>query len=261
MSDLILTRSEGSARIITLNRPDKRNAFNLEMGAEFREALVAAANDDQARSIIIHGAGKSFSAGIDFFSFAQVDMSGRANFRRVVRDLQEIPNTMARVEKPVIAVMHGFCIGMGLEMALACDLRIAETGCKINIEEVRLGLIPDVGGSTRLVRAVGLPRAKELIMTGRTIMPETALQWGLVNEVVGPGEGLAAALRWHEDFCSGSPAAVGLAKKVLDLAYDLDVSSSMQIEALAQSLLVPSNDFKEGVMARIEKRQPKWKGE
>jgi enoyl-CoA hydratase/carnithine racemase len=260
-SDLVLIRDEGGARIITLNRADKRNAFNLELGFAFRDALIAAAEATDVRTIIVNGAGKSFSAGIDFFAFATIiDLSGNATFRRAVRELQEIPNAMARVEKPVIAVVHGHCIGMALEMALACDLRIAEVGCKINIEEVRLGLIPDVGGSTRLVRAIGLPRAKELIMTGRTITPETAAQWGLVNEVAPAGEGLAAALRWHEEFCAGAPNAVGLAKKVLDLAYDLDTASSMQIEALAQSTLVPTEDFKEGVAARIEKRAPKWKG-
>ncbi len=260
MSDLILIRDEDGARIVTLNRADKRNAFNLELGVAFREALAAAAADGQVRTIIVNGAGKSFSAGIDFMAFAAIELAGNAAFRRAVRELQSITNEMARVEKPVIAVLHGHCIGMGLEMALACDVRIAEVGCKINIEEVHLGLIPDVGGSTRLVRAVGLPRAKELIMTGRTITPETALQWGLVNEVTPAGEGLAAALRWHEEFRAGAPNAVGLAKKVLDLAYDLDTASSMQVEAIAQSTLVITDDFKEGVAARIERRPPKWKG-
>jgi len=261
MSDpLVLTRDEGTARIITLNRVEKRNAIDFELGEAFARAIDEVAENKDIRTVIVNGAGKGFCAGVDFFALGSVDLSGNAQFRHVVKTLQAIPNKIARLEKPVIAVMHGFCIGLGLEMVLACDVRIAEAGCRINIEEVRLGMIPDVGGSTRLVRTVGVPRAKELIMTGRTIDASVAETWGLVNQVVEEGEGLKAALGWHEDFAKGSPSAVGLAKIVLDRAYDLDDNSSMILEGMAQSTLIASEDFKEGLAARIEKRKPNWKG-
>lgn len=257
---LALSRDEGSAKIITLNRPDKRNAMNFELLRDLGDALEEAATDPKVRTLIFNGEGPGFSAGIDFFALGAVDMSGAGPFRRIVRQMQGAMNQLAFLEKPIICMMHGFCVGMALELALACDFRIAEAGCKINIEEVRLGLIPDVGGSTRLVRAIGLPRAKEMIMTGKSIDAETAAQWGLVNEVAPAGKGLETALRWHEDLCQGSPMAVGLSKIVLDRAYDLDSASSMALEGIAQSSLITSEDVKEGVASRIEKRAPKWKG-
>lgn len=257
----VIVRDEGSARIITLNRPDKRNAMNFDMLALVEQYIAEIVDNDAVRTVILNGAGSAFSAGIDFLALAGADMSGSGKFRALVQRLQNITHQLARLEKPVIAVLHGYCIGMALEFALACDFRIAEAGTRINIEEVRLGLIPDVGGSTRLVRTIGLARAKELIMTGKTIDPETADKWGLVNEVAPAGEGLAMALRWHEELGKGAPQAVGLAKLVIDHAYDLDTQSSMKLEAMAQSLLIKSKDFQEGIASRIEKRAPTWKGE
>lgn len=258
---LVLVRDEGSARILTLNRPEKRNAMSVELLEEFDAAFDAVAEDPSIRTVIINGEGKAFSAGIDLMSLAAAGMQKRnADFRRLVHRLQGFHNKIMLLEKPVIVVMHGYCLGMALEMALACDVRIAEAATKIHIAEVRLGLIPDVGGSTRLVRAVGLPRAKELIMTGKTITAETALGWGLVNEVVPEGEGMAAAMRWHEEFNLCAPLAVGLSKLVLDRAYDLDVMTSQTFEAFAQTTLFASEDFQEGVMAGMQKRPPNWKG-
>ncbi|NLH49957.1 MAG: enoyl-CoA hydratase/isomerase family protein [Myxococcales bacterium] len=257
---LLLVRNEGSARILTFNRPEKRNALSVELMRDLDRALEEAAEDSGIRTVIINANGKGFSSGIDLGSLAAVGMGVEPDrFRRLVRMLQGVMNRLAVLEKPVISVIHGFCLGMALELILAGDVRIAEAGCELHIAEVRLGLIPDVGGTTRLVRVVGLPRAKELIMTGKTITAETALSWGLVNELVEPGKGLEAALRWHEEFVQGAPLAVGLAKILLDRAYDLDSASSMALEGLGQSTLYNSEDFREGVMARMQKRTPNWK--
>jgi enoyl-CoA hydratase/carnithine racemase len=258
---LLLVRDENGARIITLNRPAKRNALSIELMHDLEAAFREAAEEPAIRTIILNATGKGFCAGIDLTSLGSVVMGVDAPaFRRLVRRLQEALTALTRIEKPIVAVLHGFCLGMGLELALACDARIAEAGCEIHIAEARLGLIPDVGGSTRLVRTVGVPRAKELIMTGKSINAETAREWGLVNELTPAGEGLAAAMRWHAEYAQSAPLAVGLAKVVLDRAYDLDASSSMAIEGLAQSTLYGSEDFREGVMARMQKRPPEWKG-
>jgi enoyl-CoA hydratase/carnithine racemase len=257
----VLRCQEGSAAIITLNRPDKLNALSMELLKQLGETIDDVAADKAVRTIIINGEGKAFCAGIDVMSLAQHAMGLKhADFRRLVRSLQDLHNKLARVEKPVIAVLHRYCLGMGLELALACDVRLAEEGTELHIGETRLGMIPDVGGSTRLVRAVGLPRAKELIMTGKSIDVATAERWGLVNEVVPAGEGMAAALRWRDEFEQAAPLAVGLAKFVLERAFDLDIHTAQQVEALAQSTLFGTEDMQEGVMARMEKRAPNWKG-
>jgi enoyl-CoA hydratase/carnithine racemase len=257
---LLLARDENGARVFTLNRPEKRNALSLELLHEMEEAFDRAAEDATVRTVIIAGAGKGFCAGIDLGSLAGVAMGVTPpQFRRLVHRLQEVLTKLSRMEKPSVAVLHGFCLGMATELALACDARLAEAGCEIHIAEARLGMIPDVGGSTRLVRAVGLPRAKELIMTGKSIAAETAAAWGLVNELVPTGQGLDAALRWHGEYAKCGPLAVGMAKVVLDRAYDLDASTSMMFEGLAQSTLYNSEDFREGVMARMQKRTPEWK--
>jgi len=258
---LVLVRDESRARILTLNRPAKRNALNLELLMELDAAIEKAAEDPAIRSLIITGAGRGFSAGIDFMALAAAGADGdTVKLRRYIQKLQEAANKLNRIEKPVIAVLHGFCMGFATELTLACDVRLAEAGCDINLAEVRLGLIPDLGGTTRLVRLVGIPRAKELIMTGKDIKAETAEKWNLVNQIAPEGQGLALALKWHEDFCQGAPLAVGLSKIMLDRAFDLDTASSMAFEGITQSVLFGTQDVKEGVAARIEKRPPQWSG-
>ena len=256
---LVKVRDDEQARIVTFNRPDKRNALNVELLLELQEVLENTSADPKVRTVILAGEGKGFSAGIDLMSLAAFANINAATFRHMVRRMQALANLIASMEKPVVAVLHSFCFGMASELAVACDVRIAEAGTNISMAEVRLGLIPDVGGCTRTVRIIGLPRAKELVMTGKTISAETALGWGLVNEVVEQGQGLAAALRWHEQFRQGAPLAVGLAKILMDRAYDIDDSSSMTLEIVAQTTLLQTEDVKEGVMAKFEKRAPNWK--
>lgn len=258
---LVLAHDEDGAHILTLNRPEKRNAMNMELLEELSKRLDEVKMRDDIRTVILRGEGKCFSAGIDLMSLGSLGMSlTHAKFRQLVYQLQGLTHQLARLEKPVICVMHGFALGMSIEFAAACDVRLVEAGCKLNIAETRLGMIPDVGGCSRLTRLIGIARAKEMIMTGKDITTDQAERWGLVNEVVEPGQGLAAARRWHQDFCQAAPLAVGMAKIVIDRAYDVDLYSSMTIEALVQSTLFASEDLKEGVMARVEKRPPKWQG-
>lgn len=252
---------QDSALIITLNRPDKLNALSVEMMDEFGVGLDQA-TDPRVRAVIVRGEGRAFCAGIDLNSLLSQGVTAMdgAQFRRLVAHLQAVFNRIEALEKPVIALLHGYCFGMGLELALAADFRIAADDAVLAIQEVELGIIPDVGGTTRLVRTVGIPHAKEMIMLARRLDAQRAYEIGLVHEVV-PGVGLAErAAAWVARLQDCAPLAVGLAKKVIDRGAHLDKLSFMELEALAQSNLIGTADVEEGIRARLERRPPVFRG-
>lgn len=262
MTDLILTAQRDAIFEITLNRPDKRNAINMALFEQFDAAVATANRTPGLRAVLIRGAGKAFSAGIDVSSLLglaqRYGSHWQQRMRTITDEFQAIFNRLERLELPTIALLHGYCLGMGLELALACDIRIAAAGTQLGLPESRLGLIPDVGGTTRLVRLVGPGRAKELIFTGRQIDAAWAERWGIVNHVVPAaelqerGEALAA------EITEAAPLAVGMAKRVIDGLSDID--RGLQLEGWAQSQLISSEDFMEGAQAFMMKRPPVWKG-
>jgi enoyl-CoA hydratase/carnithine racemase len=209
----------------------------------------------------LRGEGKSFSAGVDFNSLAEASTqyTTPAEFRYEIGKAQGSFNKIERLEKPVIALLHGHCFGMGLELALATDFRIAAQGTKLGLQEVELGLVPDAGGTTRITRNLGIPLAKELIMTARIIDADEAYRIHLVNEVVPPEELDDALLRWIEKLKGCGPLAVGFAKKIIDRGAHLDKHSFMELEGYAQSTLLGTEDVQEGVMAKMQKRAPNFK--
>ena len=185
MSQLILTERNDDVFRITLNRPDKRNAINDEM----MEALAAAFDQAEAefnsgaRVALLRAEGRAFSSGIDLEQFGTLDEGLRGNLFPFTARYQSVLNKVERSSLPVICVMQGYCLGLALELALACDFRIAAARAKLGLPETRLGIIPDVGGTVRLVNLVGPARAKDLILTGRNIDSAEALNWGLVDRV------------------------------------------------------------------------------
>jgi len=221
-----------------------------------------AAADRAVRAIIIRGEGKCFSAGIDFNSLAGQGLMEKtgAEFRHMLFKLQAVLNRLEAVEKPVIALLHAYCYGMGLELALAADFRIAAEGTLIALQEVELGLVPDVGGTSRLVRTVGIPMAKEIIMTARRLDARRAYEIGLVNEIVPEEQLMPTAVKWVEQLKGCAPLAVGLAKKIIDRGAHLDKLSLMELEAYAQSSLLTTADVREGITAKLQKRPPEFKG-
>ncbi|HPN94539.1 MAG TPA: enoyl-CoA hydratase/isomerase family protein, partial [bacterium] len=257
---LIKTKREGAAFVITLNRPDKRNAMTNDMMNQLEQAVISAAYDREARAVVIHGDGKCFCSGIDFNVLAGIGNHTPPEFRFFLAGFQGIFNRLEAMEKPVIATIHGYCFGMGTELALAADFRIASEDAAISIQEVELGLIPDVGGTTRLTRTIGASRAKEMIMLARKIDARRAYEIGLVNEVTAEGAALDVALSWAEQLKNCAPLAVGMAKRVIDRGSHLDKMTFMELEGIAQSTLLNTADVKEGVMARIQKRNPNFKG-
>ncbi len=262
----IKVRIEGELAYVGLNRPEKRNAVNAAMLRALPEALDEC-DQRQVRAIILYGEGQVFSAGIDFTSLAS-DTGARAGeggpdiarFRRFVGESQAALNRLENLEKPVIGALHGYVGGLGLEIALACDARIAAAGTRLGMPEVRIGLVPDVGGTTRLTRTVGYARAKELIMTARLIDAADAERIGLVNRVVAAGAQLAAAEELAREIARNAPLAVGLAKRIIDRGHGLDKMTFMELEALAQSSLLVTEDFREGAAALAQRRDPNFKG-
>src|SRR5438094_9522834 len=262
MTGLITTRREDALFFVGLNRPEKRKAIHRDLLLELGDVIAAAEAERDVRAIILYGEGPVFSAGVDVAMLGG-DIAGETPprpFRALVGDMQAALSRLEAVEKPVIAALHRYAAGLALELALACDLRVATTDCELGLPEVRLGLIPDVGGTTRLVRTVGYARAKELLMTGRMIPAAEAAAIGLVNQVVPPGDHVAAAARLANEIAANAPLAVGLAKRLIDLGHGVDKQTFLQMELLAQSILVPTEDVREGGRAAVERRHARFTG-
>src|SRR5262245_65107057 len=260
-SDLVVTRREDSLLYVGLNRPAKRNALHRALLLALVDAGCAAEREPEVRAVILYGEGPVFSAGVDFTMLAG-DVSGEAPrpFRTVVGEMQAALSRLEALEKPIIAALHRYVPGLGLELALACDLRVATADCELGLPEVRVGLVPDVGGTTRLVRTCGYARAKELILTGRMVPAEEALAMGLVTEVAPDGTHVDAAVRLAEVIAQNAPLAVGLAKRLIDLGVSTDKHTFQAMELLAQSILVPTDDAREGAQALAERRPPRFSG-
>lgn len=262
MSELILTNQTEHLFEIIFNRPEKRNAINQPMLEQLDAAITTANRTPGLRAIIIRGEGKAFSAGIDVTGF--MNMAERhgphwqQRMRRITDDFQGFLTRLERIELPTIALLHGYCLGLAMELSLACDIRIAAEGTKLGLPESRLGMIPDVGGTTRLTRLVGPARAKELIFTGRHMAAEQAEQWGILNYVVPEADLRAKGEELVEEICLAAPLAVGMAKRVIDGLSDID--RGLMLEGWAQSQLMSSEDFLEGVQSFLQRRPPNFKG-
>jgi enoyl-CoA hydratase/carnithine racemase len=256
---LVETEDRGAVRHLILNRPEKRNALHGELVLAIGDALREAANDPDVRCVVVRGAGPMLSSGMDFHALgaaAEQPQHLRA-FRSVCL---EAWNRAEEMTKPVVCQIHGGCIGGAVELALACDLRVMAEDAVIGMPETRVGLIPDVGGSSRLPSVVGLGRAKELIMTGKLIGAAEAERIGLVNRVAPAGELEAATQALVDELLACAPIAVGLAKRVLDSAAKPALAITLEQEVAAQQLCARSEDCAEGVRALSEKRVPQFAG-
>ncbi|MBX7236275.1 MAG: enoyl-CoA hydratase/isomerase family protein [Caldilineales bacterium] len=261
MNDLIRLTQDGAVAQLVLNRPEKRNAINLPLLEDLDAALRQVERMAGLRTLIVRGEGKTFSAGVDPALFAaQAERFGpdwRLHSRAITAGAQAIFGRLERLELPTLCLIHGHCLGMALELALACDIRIAAEGAILGLPETRIGLLPDVGGTTRLTRLVGPARAKELIFSGRQFDAALAERWGIVNYVTPLDQLEARAMELAAEIGQAAPLAVGMAKRVIDGLSDLE--RGQQLEAWAQSLLFQSEDFQEA-MASFMQRPPHFKG-
>ncbi len=231
---------DGAITTLWLAREAKRNALDGDLMRAFAAVVDEIANDPACRVLVIRGKGTVFSSGIDHALLLEVfQASQRAPFLHLLHQLQETFHRLARLQKPVIAALHGACVGMALELALAADIRIATANCVMGLPEIAFGLVPDVGGTTRLIRAVGESRARELILTGRLVKAKTAAGWGLVHDVVADDAALDAMIKTRADALAvHPPLAMGLAKTLVAVSSETAASTSFRIEGLVQQTLV-----------------------
>ncbi len=257
---LVSKDAETGIATITLNRPDRLNTLIPQLVDELERALVEIEKDDGMRCLVLTGAGeKSFSAGADVTAFGDVAKSHRV--WRASRRTQEVFNRVANFPRPTVAAINGYALGGGCELALACDFRVAARRAKIGQTEITLGLIPGAGGIPRLVKLLGLARAKELVLLGPKLSADEALAIGLVNRVF-ENEGFAAGVReFAGKLAKGPPIAMRLAKQVLNRAADIPLDAALEAEAMAFGHVTSTEDIFEGIQAFMEKREPKFKGE
>jgi enoyl-CoA hydratase len=245
-------------RVLTLNRPEKFNAWNAEMRRELRDAVDRAALDDQLRVLVVTGAGRAFSAGEDVSGMRDLTEMGTRGFRAHARMIHDVFDTIEAMEIPVIAAIDGVAAGGGFELALSCDFRVVATGARFVMPEARVGLIPGSGGCSRLIRHVGLGRAKELVMLGGAIPAERAMELGLATRLADDGQAVAAAMTLADDLARSAPLALGMAKLVLNTCADVDAETGRRLERLGQSVLKVTEDHREGAQAFLDKRAPAW---
>jgi enoyl-CoA hydratase len=257
MSDLILMERQGPLCIITLNRPDRHNAFNDEMSDIFQPILHEALEDDSS-AILLRANGKSFCSGRDT-SMLGHRARDESDFH-FVRRAQQTRLAMQDATKPIIAAIKGGCIGGGCEMALAADIRVSDTTLKLALPEINYGLLPDTGGTQMLTALIGPARTKYLVMSGNKIDAATAHEWGAVDFLVEPEELEATALRIATDIASKPPLNLAMAKHMIDLMHGPTIRTGTRAELMAQSYIFKTEDYAEARAALREKRLPVYKG-
>jgi methylglutaconyl-CoA hydratase len=254
---LMVKTQQGFASLLSLNRPKQHNALSKALLADLGKAIEECWHDSSVRVVMITGEGPSFCAGADLKERAQMPEEEVARFVSKIRNtlgmLQEMP-------KPVIALINGGAFGGGLEMALACDIRIAAEGALMGLTETSLGIIPGAGGTQRLPRVVGVAKAKELIFTARRVDAREAHSLGLVNMVVPKDRLLDTGWEMAQRIAKNGPIAVAMAKEAINRGSEVDISTGLAIEARCYDVVVPTEDRLEGLAAFKEKREPRYKG-
>ncbi len=242
--------------LVTLNRPDKLNAYDRQMRADMADAVKRAAGDDAVRAVVITGEGRAFCAGADISSLDEkysIEEILNTEYAAFLTSIQTMP-------KPVVAAINGPAAGIGMTTALTCDLRVMSADAYLMSAFANIGLVPDGGLSFLLTQQIGYARAYQLAIEAEQLDAARALEWGLVNRVVPAEEVLVNALDWAETLTHRAPLAIAQTKRAFRAASQKDLPNAMAFEAMAQRGLVTSEDCAEGVRALFEKRKPNFKG-
>ncbi|CAN5580508.1 enoyl-CoA hydratase-related protein [soil metagenome] len=255
--ETITVEKRGAVAVLTINRPDKLNALNTQVHKEGVAALDELRKDDEVRVVVLTGAGeKSFVAGADISEFAgQTPVSQRAVFQE-----RTLFNSVDAFPKPVIAMVNGFCLGGGNELAMACDLRVCSPKAKFSQPEINLGIMPGGGGTQRLTRLIGEGRSMEMMLTGDMIDAETAHRFGLINHVYDGGELEEKTMELANRIAAKAPIALQLCKEAVKFASRSNLDEGLRREVDLFALCFSTEDKDEGVSAFLEKRKPEFKG-
>jgi enoyl-CoA hydratase len=258
----ILYQSRDQIAFITFNRPESLNAMNRQMTRELVDVCQQVEEDSGIRIAIFTGAGeKAFSAGMDLKERAETSFSPiERRQQKLTNKIYTQARAVAAITKPTIAAIRGYCVGGGLEFALACDLRVAAEDAKLGLTEVRRGIIPGAGGTQRLTRAVGITKAMEMCLTGDTVSGLEAKSLGLVNNVVASADVLKAAEDLAGRILKGAPMSVAFIKEAIKKGVELPLEEGLRLEADLSALIGSTEDAREGPRAFAEKRVPVWKG-
>lgn len=255
MTELIRSERKGAVALLTLNRPDTLNALDREILLALESAIAEVARDQEVRALIVTGEGRAFAAGADIEAMSHMSPSEAFAFSRLGH---RVFGSLEQLAVPTIAAVNGFALGGGCELALSCDWIYASTKARFGQPEVKLGLIPGFGGTSRLVRRVGVAWAKELVCSGTNIKADEAARIGLANRVFEPEELMTKALEIAQAVSAAGPEAVQLAKRVIQQGQDADVRTAHALEQNAFGLVFSSEEHNEGTSAFLEKREPKF---
>lgn len=259
MCHLIKTESRGPAGVIFLNRPEKYNALTRTMLQEIAEAVDTFEQEAQVRGIVITGTDEFFSTGADLREALEVDNPAASlRYHRIWRKLDQ---TLALATKPVVAAISGYCVTGGLELALACDLRVAAEGAQFAVTSARIGSVAGMGATQRLPRLVGEANAKDLLFSADYVDADMALRIGLINRCVPRKEALAEALRMVEVYATRAPLSIAWHKLAVNSGRDMDLESAMDLEAALSAQAFATKDKREGMSAFLEKRPAVFHGE
>jgi enoyl-CoA hydratase len=254
VGDILRFERLGGVALLTLDRPERLNAIGSDTHILLRRALQTIETEAGLRAIVITGAGKAFSAGANISEMESLQEDGR--FQSFIDGFHEVYGMLADSGKLSIAAINGVAFGGGLELALACDLRIAGRGVKLGLPEIKLGLLPGAGGTQRLPRLVPMNIAKELILAGRSLDAERAFSLGLVNSLVEPDQVLANALELARSIAGGPPQAIAKGKRLLHQGVELDLAAALELEKHIGVAALDEPEGREGVSAFLAKRAP-----
>ena len=259
MFSLIILKKEQAIATITLNRPQAANALNKHLLEQLKDTFISLRYDRQVRCIIITGSGeKVFCAGADLKERQALPES---EIRHAVSQIGQTFSIIETLPQPVIASINGLALGGGMELALACDIRIASTNASFSLPETSLGIIPGAGGTQRLPRLIGIAKAKELIFTGKRMNAIDAEKLGLITKAVSPSELTEETKQLAQSMIRNAPIALAEAKKAIHYGMQTDLQTGLQIEEWCYDVTIPTKDRLEGLRAFSEKRQPQYKGE
>lgn len=246
--------------VLTLNRPDVHNAMSPTMFTELGMAAKELQNNQEVRVVVLTGAGKSFSSGLDLGGFLGLAQLTALQMHAFLKEVQSTFLAYEMMDKPVLAALNGLAYGAGMEIMLACDIRIAAEDARFNLMEIKFGIIPDLGGCKRLARLVGNGYAKEMIFTGKTVDAAEAYRIGMVEHIYPIDEVLPEAMKLARKLAEGPILGIAMAKQVINRCWNADSETALEFEAIAQTLCLMSQDHKESIQAIVDNRKPEYKG-